>query len=396
MSMTKLSVLLKEVKDLRIAKCMTLIIGLALVAAGCGGGERRIPSAAESMEKNKFVRIATDAVNAPFEFGSGTGVQGFDVDIGNEIAKDLGIEVKWVKITGYDRLFETLKNGEAEIVISAIAIDPGKGDAFAFSDPYYDTGDIIYTRAEDFGIKDLASLSGKRVGVGTGRTADAFMAGQTTATGVTITKKPSLDDALGALNRGELDAVVGDETILKYSGFKSFISTRPVPDVWVNRYQYGAVVRKGETDLLNKINQTIARMKSSGELDKLREKWFEQVIKDAQKQREEDLKLEELKKAPKTINVTINKIGGTWNMDRLDGFVLRLEGPAGRYESDYVLTSGNQGRCKFKSPVPPGDYKINMSPFLKVVQDVPVPSLPKSTLAMEMNISTTGIVITFK
>ena len=108
--------------------------------------------------------------------GSGTGVQGFDVDLGNEIAKDLGIEVKWVKVSGYEHLFELLKNGEAEIVISAIAVDPAKSADFAFSTPYYESGDAIAHQRNKFDIKDLASLSGKKVGVATGRPGDTFMA----------------------------------------------------------------------------------------------------------------------------------------------------------------------------------------------------------------------------
>ena len=116
------------------------MIGVLLALAGCGEKKQEVKSAAESMEKNKVVRIITDAVNAPFEYGSGTGVQGFDVDLGNEIAKDLGIEVKWSKVSGYERLFELLKNGDAEIMISSIAVDPALEADFAFSTPYYESG----------------------------------------------------------------------------------------------------------------------------------------------------------------------------------------------------------------------------------------------------------------
>lgn len=73
-------------------------------------------------------------------------------------------------------------------------------------------------------------------------------------------------------------------------------------------------------------------------------------------------------------------------MDRLDGFKLVLEGAAGKYESDSIRTEGNKGHCKFAQPVPPGNYRLNIS-ILKMVTTVPVPELSKSSLVMDMNIA---------
>jgi polar amino acid transport system substrate-binding protein len=365
-----------------------------LTLIGCGKKEKEIPTAAESMEKNKLVRLMTDAVSTPFEYGEGTGVQGFDVDIGSEIGKDLGIEVKWVKVSGYDHLFDVLRNGEAEILISAIAIDPKRNENFAFSKPYFDTGDVIAHRRDRFDITGLSSLSGKKVGVCTGRPADSFIAAQKTATNATVSRYTTLDDALGAINRGEIDAVVGDESILTYSGYKSYPNTTTLPGL-VNRYQYAVVVRKDETELLTKVNYTIDRLKSSGELDALKKKWFQNVGEEATKQRQKDLQAEALKKAPKAIVVTINKQSGAFNMDRLDGFVLVLQGSSGTYQSTPILTEGSRGNCRFTQPVPPGDYKLAMSIF-KMTTTVTVPDYSKSSLAMTMNISSGGIAITLR
>ena len=84
---------------------------------------------------------------------------------------------------------------------------------------------------------------------------------------ITIKKFSTMDDALGALNRTEIDAVVGDEPMITYSSFKSYPNTTTLPEQ-VNKYKYAAVVRKSETELLAKINATIDRLKSSGELQK--------------------------------------------------------------------------------------------------------------------------------
>jgi polar amino acid transport system substrate-binding protein len=371
------------------------MISLILMVAACGGNkEKEIKSAAEMMEKHKEVRIITDAVNAPFEFGSGTGVQGLDVDLGNEIGKDLGIPVKWVKVSGYEHLFELLKDGQAEIVISAIAVDPKKEPEFSFSTPYYDSGDAIAIgpqKVEE--IKDLAALAGKKVGVTNGRPADSFMASQKSAAGVNIQKFSTMDDALGALNRTEIDAVIGDEPLITYSSFKSYPNTVTLPNL-INKYQYAVVVRKSEPQLLAKINATIDRLKSAGELKKFEQTWFENVRKGATDMLQGVVKENAAKKAPKSIGVTIERISGAFSMDRLDGFVLVLEG-ANKYQSTPILTDGNKGNCRFTQPVPPGEYKLAMSIF-KMVTKVAVPDLAKTSLVMDMKISSGGIAITLK
>lgn len=379
---------------MKTVKFTLLVLSLFFFIAGCGEKKKKIATAAESMEKNKLVRIITDAVNAPFEYGSGTGVQGLDVDIGNEIAKDLGIEVKWVKVTGYEHLFEVLKNGEAEILISAIAVDASRTGEFSFSNSYYESGDAIAVQRKTTHINDLASLSGKKVGVATGRPGDVFMAAQKKASGVVIRKFPTLDDALGALNRTEIDSVVGDEAMLTYSSVKSYDNTSPLPGL-INKYEYAVVVRKSEPELLDKINKTLDRLKSSGALEEMKTKWFENVKKDAELERNKDLAEEALKNAPKSIGVTIQKVSGAFSMDRLDGFVLVLDGKAGKYQSTPILTEGNRGNCKFTQPVPPGEYRLAMSIF-KMVTTVTVPDLSKNSLAMDMKVSSGGISITLK
>jgi ABC-type amino acid transport substrate-binding protein len=377
---------------LRNAKYMILVlVGAMLIAIGCGKKEKEIRSAAESMAKHKKVAILADARNAPFEFGAGTSAQGLDIDIGNEIAKDLNIEVNWVITPGYEKMFELLKNGEAELIISAIAIDPSKEKEFAFSKPYYESGDVIAHQRNAFEIKDLSSLSDKNVGVSDGRPGDSFMSTQKR---LTVKRFPTLDDALGALNRAEINAVVGDEIMLSYSSFNSYPNTTTLPEQ-VNKYKYAAAVRKGETELLAKINGTIDRLKSSGELQKMIDKWIDDVVNKSRKRGAEDKAEDARKKAPKSISVTLVKSGGNWPMDRLDGFVLVLEGGTGKYQSTPILTEGNRGNCKFTSPVPPGEYRLNMS-VPRMTVKVPVPDLAKTSLVMEMSISGNGASIQFK
>jgi polar amino acid transport system substrate-binding protein len=342
------------------------------------------------MKKYKAVRILTDAVNLPFEFGAGTGVQGFDVDIGNEIGKDLGFEVKWVKAP-FERLFEILKNGEAELIISAISITPDRKKEFAMSEPYYDSGNTIARRTDKTDIKDLASLSGKKVGVQSSTTGDMFMATQKSATGVTVVKFPTLDDALGALNRSEIEAVVGDEPILTYSIYKSFPYLMTI-GVHLTDEKYAVVTRKTEKEIIAKVNETLERLRKSGELDALKTKWFQNVMQEAADKREKLQREQLLKEAPKDITFNFVKTSGNFNMERLDGFQLILAG-ASSFQSTPILTNGAHGTCKL-SAVPPGEYHLSM-PIFKLNTDVKIPKSATRAIVFEMNIGA-GITITQK
>jgi len=375
---------------LRNGKISILIATVAVLFVQCGG-EPPGPDAWASMQKNKMVRIATDPTNIPFEMGEGTDVQGYDVDLGNEIAKDLGQPSKWVKIP-FDRLFEILKNGEVEMVISTIAISEERKKEFAFSDPYFDTGNTIARRIDNTEIKSLASLAGKKVGVQEGRSGDRFMSTQTVAANVSLVKFPTLDDALGALNRNEISAVVGYEPIITYSIYKSF-STNLIPTFEkLTQNQFAVVVRPKEAKLLVEINKTIARLKSAGSLEAWREKWFQSVMKDVKGQVEDLNKAEALKNSPKTLALNLVKASGSQvRLDRLDGFNATLIGANGSFTSTPIMTddAGVRGGCRFSSPIPPGDYKLTLS-RIQMTADVTIAKTPVTALTLTLTFTGQG------
>jgi ABC-type amino acid transport substrate-binding protein len=381
---------------LRTAKYTLLIIGLVclpLIMTACAKkGERQIPDAFTQMAKYKAVRILTNAVNMPFEFGSGTGVQGFDVDIAQEIAKDLGWpDIKWVK-QSYDQLATILTNGEAEMVISAYPVStpmtPEQSAEVAFSQTYFDSYDGIARRKDKPEIKDLASLAGKKVGVEAGSTGEAFMKSQKTAAGVTLTSFSTLDDGLGALNRTEIDAMIGDGTILTYSIYKSFQNLVAL-ELRLTETHYAVVVRKSEPKLLKSINDTLARLKSSGQLAEGQKKWFQNVMEEAATQRDGMYQEEALKDAPKSVTIEMVKTAAAnFPMDRLDGYVAELVGSTGSFKSEPILTNGNRGTVKFPTAVPPGKYELRMSIF-KIIQEIPIPKKAAKAVAFTMTIGQT-------
>lgn len=343
---------------MRTVKISLLIAGLALMCVHCGD-TKKIPDAYASMAKNKMVRIATNPFNVPFETAAGTGVEGLDIDLGEAIAKDLSYSTKWIQFAQFDKLFELLKNGEVEMIISSVAITDELKKDFAFSEPYFDSSNTIARRRDNLAIKDLTSLAGKKVGVMAYRTAETFMEKQKTAPNVTLTKFPTLDEALGALNRGELDAVVGDKPIMTFSIAKNYSTNLITTDVELNQYEYAVVVRPEEKKLLASINATIRKLKEANQLQVEYDKWFGSVLKEASKDIAKIEEQEKLKNLPKTLSVVlIKEAGNQVKLDRLDGFNATLKGAGGTFTSTAINTNeaGDRGNCKFPTPIPPGEY----------------------------------------
>lgn len=358
---------------MRTTRFSLLIASLALFFVHCGNSKPE-PDAYAAMQKNKMVRIGTNPFTIPFETSAGTGVEGLDVDLGDAIAKDLNYPTKWIQTSEFNKLFDYLQNGELEMVISSVAVTPERQKEFTFSEPYFDSSNTIARRRDDLSIKDLTSLAGKNVGVQTARTAETFMATQTVAAGVKLTKFPTLDEALGALNRRELEAVVGDKPIMTYSIAKNYSTNLITTDVELSHDQFAVVVRQKETKLLAQINETIRRLKSAKQFDAWYKKWFGSVMRDATTENAKIDKEEKLKISPKALSISfVREAGSTVKLDRLDGFNATLTGTNGNFNSTAIDTdeAGLRGSCKFTTPIPPGEYTLNLS-RLKVSQPITV------------------------
>jgi len=104
------------------------------------------------------------------------------------------------------------------------------------------------------------------------------------------------------------------------------------------------------------------------------------------KQRDDLQRNEIIKKGPKTVAFNFVKVSGNFPMDRLDGYQLTLVGPNGKFTSGPILTNGSRGSCKFSTPVPPGEYSLNMS-ILKLNTTIKIPKIAASSVTFDMKIA---------
>jgi len=245
-----------------------LLVGLLILVLSCGPGGPQ--NNLEKIKKDKYMVVAIHPVNPPFEYGAGTGVKGFDADLIENISKEMNVEAKWIK-KPFDKCFDYLKKGDVDMVINAVTITSKRKEEFLFSDPYFETGQIISVKKKVEDINSVEDLLGRKVGVQKSTTAELYLRekGQNE---INIQPYDSFEDALFDLNRELLDAVVGDAPTMLYNIRELFPSIKTVGTLLTTE-KYGIVFKKSDTQLCAEVNRILKKLEQNGTLQYLSQKW---------------------------------------------------------------------------------------------------------------------------
>jgi lysine-arginine-ornithine-binding protein len=234
-------------------------------------------TALERVRRSGELRIGTDATYPPFESAEGGDFTGFDIDLAKAIARELGVRATFIN-SGFDGIFPALQNGTFDAVMSSVTITPERSASMLFSEPYYDSGQLIAVNENTQGISSPDDLKGKRVGVQINTTAQYELEKKE---GVEVAKYNSIDLALLDLRNRRIDAVVGDAPVLKYMIFQSFRELKTVGRRFTDE-KFGIAIAQGNEDLRDAVNAALKKIKETGEYNQIHEKWFGVAAEQAQ------------------------------------------------------------------------------------------------------------------
>jgi len=274
----------KSVKFLAV--CLAAAAMLSMSA--CNGGGASSGAASDSsnsgvgtstldaIKKNGFITMSTNAEFEPFEYKDGEKIVGIDLEISQKIADKLGVELK-VNDVAFDSLIPEITSGEADFVAAGMTADDERRKNVDFSDSYFDAGQAVIVK-KDGDIKAPKDLNGKKVGVQTGTTGDKYC---TNEEGTSEIKVGSVErynkgmDAVSDLIAGRIDAVVIDDFPAQKFVEKNSDKIAKLNDMLTSE-QYAIAVKKGNTELVDLINETLKEMKDSGDLQKIFDKYLAQ------------------------------------------------------------------------------------------------------------------------
>lgn len=266
-------------KKSRLVVLMTaLVVMSALVLAACGGDDDKSSDSGNTSSSGSFsselvtegtLTVGSDIPYAPFEFGKAPDYDGFDIDLVNEIADRLDLEVS-IKDTSFDTIFTDVASGKFDMVASAASITPDREKTVNFSDPYYESEQALIV-PEGSDIKTVDDLSGLTVGAQDGTTGEAYANDETDAG--QVRGFPNGPAAIAALTNGQVEATIIDNPVAADAiekGQKGFEIAQVIP----TGEFYGFALSKNTPELLTAINGALSEIKSDGTLDKLFEEWF--------------------------------------------------------------------------------------------------------------------------
>ncbi|ASU80528.1 ABC transporter substrate-binding protein [Actinopolyspora erythraea] len=254
-------------------RAATLLPALALVvaAAGCGGGGGGEAKGVPLVNEGQLT-TCTNAPYEPFESREDGEIVGFDIDLIDLVAEDLGVEQQ---VTNSP--FTTIQSGQAlnvgncDVAAAAITINDVREENFDFSDPYFDATQALLA-PRDSGIDSLAKLEGKTLGYQKGTTGAEYAKEHAEQHGATLKQFADLGLLLQGMRTGKVDAVINDDFALL--DFEKENRNFEVTKELRTDESYGFGVKTGNDKLKNKINEVLAEAKRDGTYDRLYEKWF--------------------------------------------------------------------------------------------------------------------------
>jgi polar amino acid transport system substrate-binding protein len=222
----------------------------------------------------KALVVGTDPTYAPFEFQNEKGeIVGFDIEVLSAAAKASGIEVKFVS-TPWEGAFNALAQGDRDVLVSAVTITDERKQTLDFSDPYFEAHQLIAV-PEKSKVTKLDDLKRGKIGVQTSTTGEEVVVKLLGKTSANIKRFESTPLALAELAAGGVDAVVADNgVVIHYLSNNPTAKFKAVNDPSFAPEFYGIVVKKGNTELLKKINTGLAAIKADGSYQKIFDQYF--------------------------------------------------------------------------------------------------------------------------
>ncbi|MGH3943246.1 MAG: basic amino acid ABC transporter substrate-binding protein [Pseudonocardiaceae bacterium] len=243
---------------------------LAVFAAACSASEPGVTATGVPLVTAGQLTTCTGLPYQPFQFEQDGEVVGFDVDLIDLVATDLGVTQQIID-TPFDGIQSgaDLNAGKCDLAAAGMTIDEVREQNFDFSDPYFDATQALVAR-KGSGIASLEQLRGKRLAVQNATTGAKYAEENTQGVDLVVFEDFGL--LVNAVETGDVEAGINDNGVLY-----NWVSTKPDFEVtaeFETDEQYGFGVRTGNTALLNKINEVLAEAKANGEYDRIYQKWF--------------------------------------------------------------------------------------------------------------------------
>ena len=252
---------------------LAALAAVAMLASACGGGDDSSAAGSDlGLVENGTLTVCSDVPYAPFEEfdkGSDLGFKGFDIDIVEQIATGMDLELT-ITDQDFDGLQSglTLTSGTCDLVASAMTITEDRAKNLEFSEGYYTSKQSLMV-PEGSDIASIDDLAGKRVGVQRGTTGKTYA--EENAPEAEHVSFPSDAEMFAAIQAGQVDALLQDLPVnlnhVRAGGYE-------IVEEFETSEEYGFAAKKGNTALIEEVDAQLQELRDSGEYQKIYDSYF--------------------------------------------------------------------------------------------------------------------------
>lgn len=255
-----------------------LVMSLGLSMAGCGGNANTEADANNGTGNQEKIVVGLDDQFPPMGFrDENNEIVGFDIDLAKAAAEKMGVSIEFQPIDWDSKELE-LSSGKIDLIWNGFSINEDRQSTMEFTKPYLNNRMIIIVN-EGSDIKSKTDMANKNIGVQDGSSAvDAVEADDIHTQ---FASMPTYDTnilALADLEVGRVDAVVADEIVARYylgqNPDKKFV----ILDDDFGAEVYGIAAKKGNTELIDKLQSALNELSADGTAAEISEKWFGEDI----------------------------------------------------------------------------------------------------------------------
>lgn len=260
-------------KGWKITSSILLTFVIIIGLAACGS-EKEADGSGKEEDGNGLkdeYTVVSDTSFVPFEFKEDGEYTGFDIDLINAIADEVGFKIN-LKTTNFDGIIPGLQTGQFDIALAGIGITEERAKKIDYSEPYYESGLRIGVSVDNDEIKGMDDLKGKTIATRLGSTSSAYIKDK--IDNAEANQYEQLDQAYLAVENGSADAILYDApNVAYYIKTKGEDSLKMVGDLY-EAENYGIAFAKGQDDLVKAVDEALATLKDNGKYDEIYKKWF--------------------------------------------------------------------------------------------------------------------------
>ncbi|WP_342322626.1 amino acid ABC transporter substrate-binding protein [Kosakonia sp. BYX6] len=216
------------------------------------------------------LKIGTEGTYPPFTFHNASGtLEGFDVEIGQEIAKRLKVNAQFVE-GKWDGLIAGIDANRYDAVINQVGITPERQKKYDFSEPYIASKAVLIVNTKNSDIKSFDDLKGKK----SAHSLTSNYAQIARKYGADIVATDGFNQSVDLVVQGRADATINDN--LSYLDFKKHKPAAPVKIVAAqsDAEKSGVLIRKGNPELKAAIDKALEEIKADGTYERISQKYF--------------------------------------------------------------------------------------------------------------------------